>query len=85
MCASCTHRNDDTAARSAITAIRAPFAVLGVAIADRHNVGMDVPRDDEDDRVGDAACWLAAVCTECGAFVADEVCANCGATRAERF
>jgi len=37
--------------------------------------------------VGDAACWLARVCPECGALdesrEAAEVCARCGARLAE--
>ena len=37
----------------------------------------------QDDATMGAVCWLAAVCTECGALIEGGTCWNCGARRVE--
>jgi hypothetical protein len=37
----------------------------------------------QDEPLIGAVCWLAAVCTECGALIEGGTCWNCGARRVE--
>jgi hypothetical protein len=41
------------------------------------------PEPEQDGATGDAVCWLAATCTECGALIEGGTCWNCGARRME--
>jgi hypothetical protein len=43
-----------------------------------------LPEWDEDEVAGDAVCWLAGVCVECGALIeSGDACWRCGTPRNE--
>jgi hypothetical protein len=42
-----------------------------------------LPERDDDELTGDAVCWLAGVCVECGAMIERGTCWRCGTPRNE--